>query len=160
MTAFSALAQTETFSPGWYLVKSGAQVKVVKGNSDDAHNETDWTQFSYGANEVLLVFNFSKDKYYSHDPDGRVVMIKGKTSLQKIDVPGRPGHITETVKLGLDHSLSKGSNVWLTGYNAATKTAIILLADGQKAEIPESSIQDLKEYLDLMDKYIDWKTVE
>jgi hypothetical protein len=149
--ALSSFGQTEAFSTGWYMVKSGAQLKVVQGNSDDAYNKTDWTTISYSANEVLIAFNFQKDKYYCYDPEGRVVIVKGKASLQKIDVVGRPGHIIEEVKLGL---------VWLTGFNAATKTATILLADGQKMEIPQSSIQDLKEYFDLMDKVTEWKTVE
>jgi len=158
--AFTTFAQTEVFQPGWYLVKSGAQVKVIQGNSEDATLEKDWTLISYSANEVLLVFNFSKDKYYCYDPDGRIVMVKGKTSLEKIDAPGRPGRIIEEVKLNLDQTLDVDNNVWLTGFNASTKTANILLSNGQKAEIPQSSIQDLKEYYDLMDKWTDWHTVE
>jgi hypothetical protein len=156
----STFGQTETFSTGWYMVKSGAQVKVVQGNSSDAHNERDWTIISYSANEVLIAFNFQKDKYYCYDPEGRVVIVKGKASLQKIDAAGRPGHILENVKLGLDHTLETGNNVWLTGFNPAAKSATILLSDGQKAEIPQSSIQDLKEYFDIMDKVTEWKTVE
>jgi hypothetical protein len=62
--------------------------------------------------------------------------------------------------LGLDHILSRGNNVWLTGFNAATQTATILLADGQKVQIPQTTIQDLKEYFDLMDKFTDWHSVE
>ncbi len=159
-TLLSSFQQTDALSPGWYMVKSGAQVKVIQGNSDDAYGKVDWSQITYSANEVLIVFNFARDKYYCYDPNGRIVLVKGKASLQKIDAPGRPGHINEEVKLGLDHSLRRGNNVWLTGFNPTTKTAIILLADGQKAEIPQSSIQDLKEYFDMMDKYTDWHTVE
>ncbi len=159
-TLLSSFAQTDALSPGWYMVKSGAQVKVIQGNSDDAHGQIDWSQITYSANEVLIVFNFAKDKYYCYDPNGRIVMVKGKASLQKIDAPGRPGHINEEVKLGLDHSLHQGNNVWLTGFNPTTKTATILLADGQKAEIPQSSIQDLKEYFDMMDKFTGWHSVE
>lgn len=153
-------AQTEVFAAGWHIVKSGAQVKVIQGNSNDAYNSTDWHLISYGHNEVLLAFSFSKDKYYCYDPEGRIVIVKGKESLQKIDVAGRPGHIIEEVKLGLDASLNNGNNVWLTGFNPTTKTATILLADGQKAEIPQSSIQDLKEFFDIMDRSIEWITVE
>ena len=36
----------------------------------------------------------------------------------------------------------------------------ILLADEQKADVPQSSIQDLKEYFDIMDKTIESITVE
>lgn len=156
----SVLGQTELFSPGWYLVKAGAQVKVVQGNSSDEQNKVDWHEISYSHNEVLLVFNFSKDKYYCHDPEGRVVIVKGQNSLQKITVNGRPVLITEDVNLGLDTKLHYGNNVWLTGFNATTKTAIILLENGQKTEIPQTSIQDLKEYFDLMDELVEWKTVE
>jgi hypothetical protein len=166
VVAFSSFAQTdsaahtEVFQPGWYLVKSGAQVKVVQGNSDDVISKRDWKQISYSANEVLLVFNFAKDKYYCFDPEGRVVMIKGKASLEKIYTPGRPAHIIEDVKLNLDQTLVVGNIVWLTGFNASAKTANILLTNGQKAEIPQSSIQDLKKYLDSMDKWIEWHIVE
>lgn len=159
-SALSIKSQTETFSPGWYIVKTGAQVKVIQGNSMDVIRETDWHQISYGHNEVLLVFNFSKDKYYCYDAEGRIVLVKGKTDLQKIEVVGRPGFITEDVQLNLDASLHPGNHVWITGFNASIKTASILLADGQKAEIPQNSIEDLKVHFDLMDKYTEWKTVE
>ena len=156
----SANSQTDVFSPGWYIVKTGAEVKVIQGNSSDAHDNVDWHLVSYGHNEVLLAFNFSKDKYYCYDPEGRIVIVKGKASLQKIDMAGRAAHIIEEIKLGLDATLHVGNNVWLTGFNSITKTATILLADGQKADVPQSSIQDLKEYFDLMDKAIEWITVE
>ena len=156
----TAMAQSDLFSTGWYIVKAGAQVKVIQGNSEDASNQTDWTKISYSSNEVLIVFNYHKDKYYCYDPEGRIVLVKGKASLQKIEIAGRPVHVLEEVKLGLDLSLSAGNNVWLIGFNPATKTATILLADGQKVEIQQNSIQDLKEYFDLMDKVTDWKTVE
>lgn len=150
----------DVFTTGWYMVKSGAQVKVVQGNSDDANDEFDWTTINYSANEVLIAFNFQKDKYYCYDPEGRVVLVKGKASLQKIEVTGRPVHVLEDVKIGLDAGLQRGNNVWLTGFNAANKTAMILLSDGQNAEIPQSSIQDLKDYFDILDKYTEWKTVD
>lgn len=156
----SVNSQTDLFTPGWHIVKTGAQVKVVQGNSKDTHDKLDWHLLSYGHNEVLLVFNFSKDKYYCFDPEGRIVIVKGKAFLQKIDMAGRAAHIIEEVKLGLDATLSVGNNVWLTGFNSTTKTATILLSDGQKADVPQSSIQDLKEYFDIMDKTIEWITVE
>lgn len=159
-------AQTEPFQPGWYMVKSGAQLKVVQGNSDDIeYRETrlDWKDLTYDENEVLLVFNYSKDKYYCYDPEGRVVLVKGSESLKKIDIAGRPGQIVDesgSVQIGLDMSLNSGNNVWITGFNPATKTVIVLLVDGQKVEIPQSSIQDLKVFVDIMDKFTEWKTVE
>jgi hypothetical protein len=159
-TSLSSFAQTDTISLGWYMVKSGAQVKVIQGNSDDVIRKIDWSNITYAANEVLIVFLFAKNNYYCYDPNGRIVMVKGKASLQKIDSKGRPGHINEHVKIGLDHSLSQGNNVWLTGFNPATKTATILLADGQKVDISQSSIQDLKEYFDMMDNFTYWHSVE
>jgi hypothetical protein len=156
-------AQTEPFQPGWYMVKSGAQIKVVQGNSEDELFDRDWQKIYYNENEVLLVFNFTKDKYYTYDPDGRVVLVKGKESLKKIDVAGRPIKISDnsgSVKIGLDLSLKNGNNVWMTGFISATKTVVVLLVDGQKVEIPQDSIQDLKEYIDEMDKLTEWKTVE
>lgn len=156
----NAYSQTEQFIVGWYQVLSGAQVKVIQGNSDDATQKADWTAISYAQNEVLLAFNFSKDKYYCYDPDGRIVLVKGKASLKKIEMIGRPARIIQEVKVGLDLTLGAGNNVWLIGFNSANKTAKILLADGTVQEIPQDSVQDLKDYMDLMDKYTTWHTVE
>ena len=160
LSAVSSNAQTDGFAPGWFLVKSGAQVKVIQGCSDDATNQIDWTQISYSANEVLLAFNFSKEKYYCYDPSGRIVLVKGLASLQRITLPGRPVHIIESVKIGLDHDLNVGNNVWLTAYNSANKTATILSVDGQKFDIPQSNIQDLKDFYDIMDHFTDWHIAE
>jgi hypothetical protein len=154
------LGQNEIFTTGWYMIKTGAQVKVVQGNSDDATNSIDWSSINYSTNEVLIAFNFQKDKYYCYDPEGRVVLVKGKNSLQKIEAIGRPAHVKNEIKIGLDATLNSGNNVWLIGYNAANKTASILLVDGQKTEVPVSDVDDLKDYYDAMDKYTEWKTVE
>jgi len=159
-TSSQSIAQSDVFTTGWYMIKSGAQVKVVQGNSDDSSLNNDWTTLSYSANEVLIAFNFSKDKYYCYDPEGRVVLVKGKNNLQKIETNGRPAHVKDEIKLGLDATLNSGNNVWLIGYNAANKTATILLIDGQKAEVPQGNIDDLKDYYDAMDKYTEWKSVE
>lgn len=160
LLALETNAQTEAFIPGWYILQSGAQVKVVQGNSNDALSKTDWHLLNYGHNEVLMAFNFSKDKYYCYDPEGRIILVKGKASLEKISTAGRPAHLNEDVKIGLDFTLHTGHSVWLTGFNATAKTATILLTGGQKVEIPQSSLEDLKDHFDKMDKTIEWLTVE
>jgi len=109
----------------------------------------------------LLVFNFSKDIYYCYDPDGRLVLVKGKASLKKIDVPGRPAKIKEAVKVGLDVVLKADNNVWLVGYNSTDNTAQVLLQDGTKVSIPTSKIDDLKEVFDYISKLLtEWHSVE
>jgi len=35
-TSSQSIAQSDVFTTGWYMIKSGAQVKVVQGNSDDS----------------------------------------------------------------------------------------------------------------------------
>ena len=159
ITNFS-FTQTDVFSAGWYQVLTNAQVKVIKGNYYDAVNEVIFTDLTYNANEVLLVFNFSKDVYYCYDPEGRLVLVKGKLSLKKIDTIGRPGYILEEVKIGLDISLVQGNNVWIVGNNASDKTTQILLNDGSKVSIPQNSIRDLKEWLDVRGRDGEWKIVE
>ncbi len=155
-----SFTQAEVFSAGWYQVLTNAQVKVIKGNYYDAVNEVIFTDLTYNANEVLLVFNFSKDIYYCYDPEGRLVLVKGKLSLKKIDTIGRPGYILEEVKIGLDISLVQGNNVWIVGNNASDKTTQILLNDGSKVSIPQNSIRDLKEWLDVRGRDGEWKIVE
>ena len=155
-----SFTQADVFSAGWYQVLTNAQVKVIKGNYYDAVNEVLFTDLTYNANEVLLVFNFSKDIYYCYDPEGRLVLVKGKLSLKKIDTIGRPGYILEEVKIGLDISLVQGNNVWIVGNNASDKTTQILLNDGSKVSIPQNSIRDLKEWLDVRGRDGEWKIVE
>jgi hypothetical protein len=159
ITNFS-FTQSDVFTAGWYQVLTNAQVKVIKGNSTDVVNDVMFSNITYNANEVLLVFNFSKDIYYCHDPEGRLVLVKGKLALKKIDTIGRPGYILEEVKIGLDISLVQGNNVWIIGYNASDKTTQILLNDGSKVSIPQNSIQDLKEWFDELGQNVEWKIVE
>ena len=159
ITNFS-FTQTDVFTAGWYQVLSNAQVKVITGNSSDAVNEVIFSDITYNANEVLLVFNFSKDVYYCYDPEGRLVLVKGKGSLKKIESIGRPGYVLEEVKIGLDITLVEGNNVWIVGYNASDKTTQVLLNDGSKVSIPQSSIEDLKDWFDQAGTEFEWKIVE
>jgi hypothetical protein len=157
---FISKSQNQAISLGWHMLKSGAQVKVIQGNSGAVSSNYNWSQINYENNEVLNVFNVSKDKYYCYDPEGRIILVKGQSPLQKIEMQGRPVVLVEEVKIGLDKKFQKGNFVWLIGFNSSTKTASILLSDGSVIEIPQNSAQDLKEYFDLKEKSTDWKVVE
>ena len=70
---FASIKSQASETPvGQYQVLTYAQVKVVQSNSDDVTNKTEWSNISYYPNEVLLAFNFSKDKYYCYDIEGVV----------------------------------------------------------------------------------------
>lgn len=158
---FSANAKSQVdTSVGWYQILPEAQVKVILGNSSDNSNKIDISSITYSVNEVLLVFAFSKDVYYCYDPDGRMVLIKGKASLKRITLVGRPVTIISEVSIGLETKLKVGNNVWLIGFNSANKTATILLADGTKADVPQDSIIDLKAIFESMVKSTEWNSVE
>ncbi|MCS7078379.1 MAG: hypothetical protein NZ455_16830 [Bacteroidia bacterium] len=140
------------------MLKSGAQIKFIKDTS--LYHGSVHSKYSYHANQVLLAFNFVKDKYYCYDPEGRLVVVKGKDNLEKINTAGRIGHITQRVKLDLDHSLEPGNDVWIVGFSPVNKSAIIQLLNGKKFEIPQEAVLDIKEYYDIIEKMTEWYTIE
>ena len=83
----------DAFQPGWYIIQSGASYCVLQaGGADFSYDEDfnvispDVTTLPMAASEAVLVFTFSKDKYYCFDPNGRMVVFQGASSLTKAPV--------------------------------------------------------------------------
>lgn len=107
----------ESFQPGWYIIQSGASYSVLQASGADFYYDDDFniispdiTTLPMAENEAVLVFSFSKDKYYSFDPNGRIVVFQGASSL--IKAPVSP---TGVVTLNEDITLPGGEDVLSSG---------------------------------------------
>lgn len=111
----------DAFQPGWYIIQSGASYCVLQaGGADFSYDEDfnvispDVTTLPMAASEAVLVFTFSKDKYYCFDPNGRMVVFQGASSLTKAPVsPTGVVFLNEDITLpGGEDILSSGAYYW------------------------------------------------
>jgi len=146
---FNVSAQTGAFSPGWYIIQTSATYSVIMPGytdftSDDNGNVVipDISELPMAAGEVVLAFDFNKDKYFCFDPMGRMVVFNGATSLTKApDAPGcGVGLMNETIELIGGEELGEGSYYWIIGQDIAKSTVTIMGQGGQKFEIPQAKI--------------------
>ena len=75
-------------------------------------------------------------------------MIDNLDKLKKIETEGRVVKMLKTIDISLSKKLGKDNNVWLVGFNSATNSAKILLANGSIAEIPKDSYIDIREFFE------------
>ncbi|MCS7075877.1 MAG: hypothetical protein NZ455_04175 [Bacteroidia bacterium] len=113
------------------------------------------------SNEVVVAYMYdkSKDIYYCFDTYSRMLYVKGRESLERITVPGKPARLKTELKLNLQTTLEKGSTVWLTGFNPATKSATILIENNQKVDVPMNDLHLLPEYESVPESDYSWKPV-
>ncbi len=108
----------EAFQPGWYIINPGASYSVLQeGGGDFEWNDEEfrWVApdimaLTMNVSEAVLVFSFSKDKYYCFDPNGRIVVFQGINSLSKA-----PASATGVVYLNVDITLPGGEDVLTSG---------------------------------------------
>lgn len=144
LTPFVSFSQIKSI--GWYHLLPGTQTKLlanyVQPNSDGA----------YGAEEILLLFDFKGKKGYAVDIDGRIVEIQDTATIKRIETPGRVVKITKQINVTLDKKFNPNNNVWIVGFNSANNSAKVLLSSGETVEIPNDSYTDLRDYFDVMGK--------
>ncbi|MCS6824927.1 MAG: hypothetical protein NZ529_11595 [Cytophagaceae bacterium] len=144
------LLRCDLISRYWDSIAHGYKVKI--DIEDYKHSMPrgvfNWCCKNNHVNEVVIAFMYDKERdiYYCIDTYGRMIYVKGKGSLEKINTPGKPARVKNEVKYDLEHSFHEGYTVWLTGFNAATKVATILLQGGQKVEISINDFFILPEY--------------
>ena len=153
ITIFSFLTFSKVFaqsvSPGYYIINSTAEYSIAFAGGKDFYEynsgcihqyEIDELQMSAG--EVVVVFEFSKGKYYCFDPNGRMLVIQGTNCLTPAPIaPGAGvGLMLGTISLIDGTELSEGSFVWIMGQNVANSTIKIQIADGATLDIPQDKI--------------------
>jgi|ERR1017187_6077193 hypothetical protein len=133
-------AQDADFQPAWYIVEKGCQFSdgTIVGAEGQEARET----LSVG--EVVFVYMESGGVYYCISPTKEELFIKG--TLTKVSVSGKVGILTEAVSL-MDTDLSTDEAFWVTNIDAGTGQATILLAGGQKQNIPSKSVVIISKYL-------------
>jgi hypothetical protein len=101
-------AQAGAFTPGWYIIQPSATYSIITPGYNDLVVDDngdisypDYASLLMGAGEVVIAFDFNKDKYYCFDPLGRMIAFSGAGSLIKApDAPGcGVGIMSETIEL-------------------------------------------------------------
>ncbi|MEI6767255.1 MAG: hypothetical protein WCM76_16615 [Bacteroidota bacterium] len=153
-------AQTGAFTPGWYIIQSSAAYSVIMPGYSDLItddngiiSEPDLANLPMAGGEIVLAFDFNKDKYFCFDPLGRMVVFSGAASLTKApDAPGcGVGLMNETITLIGGEELGAGAYYWIIGQDIAKSTVTIMVQGGQKFEIPQAKITlltaELRKYM-------------
>jgi hypothetical protein len=173
ITIFSFLSFSEvnaqSFSPGYYIINSSAEYSVAfPGGKDFFEYNTGCLQqyatedLQMGSGEVVIVFEFSKGKYYCFDPNGRMLVIQGNNCLTAAPLtPGAGvGLMLSTISLIDGSEIAEGSYFWIMGQNIANSTVKIQIADGQTLDIPQDKIMFYGAYIKNVMKDQFYKQVE
>lgn len=152
--AFPMYAQT--FSAGWYIIKTNAEYTVLLPSGQDVRIQDAFSSVEYdaegypiyseapklemSAGEVVLVFEQNKEFYYAFDPQGRMVAFKGVNSLEKApNVPNAGvGLLIQEVEL-LSGETLKGF-YWIVGQDVAKSTITIQIEGGKRYDIPKENV--------------------
>jgi hypothetical protein len=145
----SIFAQKE-FVTAWYQIVPGAQIAIIQGTSNDGLDSNSWDVKKYREGEILLAFALTSDVYYCFDPEGRMVKVRGKTSLRKILISGQPGYIEKDFKVNDKVTLLGKQTIWVSGINLQTKRAMILLKDGSKASVDLTGLKFYTKWFDFI----------
>ena len=132
----SCIYAQKEFSTGWCQIVAGAQIAIIQGTSNDnGIDSNSWDVKTYKEGEILLAFAYSNDVYYCFDPVGRMVKVKGKSSLRKILYTGQPGYIDKDFRVNDKVTLYGKQTIWISAVNLQAQRAMILLKDGTKAGV-------------------------
>lgn len=159
---FTSLPAQNPFVPGWYVIQPTATYSVLLmssadmgeymksgrgvGKTDQAEVVSDLKSFQSGLpmaqNEVVFVFDQSKDTYLAFDPLGRMVAFKGAGTLRpaKVAPSAGVGHIAQKIQLISGEELTAGSFVWVTNQDVGRSVVTIQIADDRELEIPQEKI--------------------
>ena len=136
---------TQDFIPGFYIINSTAEYSVgIPSGLDFYYDEYGLIQkhesLLMNAGEVVLAYDFSKEKYYCFDPNGRLVVFQGINCLTKVSSGLGIGKLNETIELVQGGNLLAGSFYWIEEQNIANSTIKIRVADGKTFDIPQGNV--------------------
>jgi len=143
-------AQTESFSPGWYIIQHGAQYAILLPSGEDFYWDDYNSQIQYpevstlymAVNEAVLAFAFSKNKYYCFDPNGRIIVFKGVASLSQAPA-SQTGviHLNETITLpGGEDELHDNGYYWCASEDEESFT--IQLAENKTYKVKKGKTSE------------------
>lgn len=146
--AGSRIFAQKEFTTAWYQIVTGAQIAIIQGTSNDGLDSNGWDVKTYKEGEILLAFALTNDVYYCFDPEGRMVKVKGKSSLRKILYSGQPGYIDKDFKVNDKITLYGKQTIWISVINLQAKRAMILLKDGTKAGVDMTGLKFYTRWFD------------
>ena len=138
-------AQTpQAFSPGWYIVEPTAeysvlQLAVSEMSTDSAANVAAYEAASIRPGEVVLAFEQGTGTFLVFEWFGRLSAIRGDNALTPAPSEGRPGYVTQDIQF-LDRILQAGAAVWVTGIDAGSEQATIVLDGNRTENVPSSKV--------------------
>jgi len=141
----TSFAQTApAFAPGWYIVEPSAEFSVLQlaiseTTADSVSNVAAYEAASIRPGEVVLAFEEARGTYLAFEWFGRLSAIKGPNALSRVPSEGRPGYVTQDIQF-LDRVIQAGSAVWVTGIDAGSGRATIVLDGNRTEKIPSTSI--------------------
>ena len=141
-TANINLAQQ--FVPGYYIINSSAEYSVALPSGLDVktNKDLDISKLPMAKGEVVIVFEKKDGKYYSFDPNGRLVVFQGANCLTKAPLikDSGVGYMLETIPLIDGNELSKGSFYWIIGQDVGKSTVKIQVQDSKTFDVPQNKI--------------------
>lgn len=149
---------------GWHIIEPSAKYSVLLMSSGDmafyfqnraqsmkgaeaSVIEADLKRYQstlpMASGEVVFVTDHFKDKYIAFDPMGRMLAFQGEGGLTEAPRGNGAGvgHILEDIQLLSGDVLGKGHFVWIVAQGLAKGTVTVLLAGGQRLEIPQTKVQ-------------------
>lgn len=137
----------QDFIPGYYIINSNAEFSVAIPSGLDFYTDDNGCAQQYESltmkeGEVVIVFEFSKNKYYCFDPNGRLVVFQGQNCLTKapLNDGAGVGKMESTIELIDGSSLHEGAYYWIIGQNIANSTVKIQVANGKTYDVPQDKI--------------------
>ncbi len=140
---------SQDFVPGYYIINSNAEYAVAIQSGLDhytdengCNHQFDIQDLKMNEGEVVLAYEFSKNKYYCFDPNGRMVVFQGPNCLTKAPISegSGVGKMEETIALIDGSNLEEGSYYWIIGQNTANSTVKIQVDNGKTYDIPTNKI--------------------
>jgi hypothetical protein len=134
----------QQFIPGYYIINSSAEysVAIPSGLDVKANKKVETGQLQMAKGEVVIVFEKKDGKYYSFDPNGRMVVLQGKNCLTNAPLikDSGVGYMLETIPLIDGNQLRKGSYYWIIGQDVGKGTVKIQVQDAKTYDVPQDKI--------------------
>jgi hypothetical protein len=134
----------QQFVPGYYIINSSAEYTVAMPSGMDyrSNKKVESGQLQMAKGEVVIVFEKKDGRYYSFDPNGRMIVLQGNNCITKAPMIKNSGvgYMLETIPLIDGNQLGKGSFYWIIGQDVGKGTVKIQVQDAKTYDVPQDKI--------------------
>jgi hypothetical protein len=142
--AVAAMAQKNSFQPGWYILEPNAKYFIVKG--------TDTKKSRLKAGQCLVVFEYDKGLYMCSDGFGRTIAVSGENALSLWQEAGRAGILMADAKASNGSILRKGALYWIQAVDEAGGFYTVKSAAGKTEKVPIKTLMPYATYITELQK--------